>query len=247
MKYDITEYVIPAAIPATLTAAVVADIHDEPYDEVFALIRKRGCVLILIPGDIFDGHRNTAKNSFRMLAEFQQYAPTFMSLGNHESVGYPEVCFAAKQAGIELLEDRSVNFRGLRIGGQTSGYVREREHLNQNHFRETPVPDLDFLHRFAAEEGFKVLLNHHPEYYPRFVRELPIDLTISGHAHGGQWRIFGHPVFAPGQKFFPKYAQGFHDGKFIVSRGLANNGPAPRFGNRRELIFITFEAKAEKR
>lgn len=243
MKYDITEYSIPAGLPAPLTAAVVADIHDEPYDEVFALIRKRGCDCILIPGDIFNGHQHTAVHSFRMLREFQAYAPTFMSLGNHESVGIEEVRAAALDAGIELLDDRSVRFGGLNIGGQTSGYVRERDHLDQNHFRETPEPDLAFLRRYAAEDGFKVLLNHHPEYWTRYVRALPIDLMISGHAHGGQWRIFGHPVFAPGQKFFPKYAQGFHEGRFIVSRGLANNGPAPRFGNRRELIFLTFEAE----
>lgn len=242
-RYDITEYTVPAAIPETLTAAVVSDMHDEPYGQVLELIRAHGADLILIPGDIINGHRHSAVNSFSMLRDFQNYAPTFMSLGNHESVGYEEVLEAAEKAGITMLDDRSVMFRGLNIGGQTSGYVHERDQFNQNHFRVTPEPDLAFLRRYASEGGFKVLLNHHPEYYPRYVRDLPINLMISGHAHGGQWRIFGHPVFAPGQGFFPKLAQGFREGRFIISRGLANNGPAPRFGNRRELIFITFRAE----
>lgn len=246
MKYDVTEYRFSADVPRTLVAAVVADIHDEPYEPIFDLIKKRGCDLILIPGDIIDGHTNSAVNSFRMLRDFQEYAPTFMTLGNHETIGSEAVCGAAADAGIELLLDRSVMFHGLNIGGQVSGYVREREHFDQNHFRITPEPDLAWLRRYAGEGGFKVLLNHHPEYYPRYVRDLPIDLMISGHAHGGQWRFFGQPVFAPGQGFFPKLAQGLVDGRFIISRGLANNAPVPRIFNRRELIFITFEKKENR-
>ncbi|MCQ2353549.1 MAG: metallophosphoesterase [Clostridia bacterium] len=241
MLLDITDYKINAGIPHKLRAAVIADIHDEKFDRVYSEIKARNVDFILIPGDIINGHRHSAVNSFEMLEVFQKTFPTFMSLGNHETVGYNEVIKTARNAGIELLEDRSVRFGGLNIGGLTSGYVMESEHLKQNHFRKTPEPRLDWLRRYAAEDGFKVLLCHHPEYYVRYVRNLPVDLTISGHAHGGQWRVFGQPLFAPGQGLFPKYAQGFHEGRLIVSRGLANNAPVPRFFNPRELIFIDFE------
>ena len=238
---EITEYKIKADIPKKLCAAGVADIHDENYDKVLDQIRSRHADLILITGDIINGHTHTAKRSFDMLKVFQDTVPTFMSLGNHETVGYVEVKDAAKLAGIELLEDRSVRFGGLNIGGLTSGYVFQSENVKQNHFRQTPEPKLDWLRKYAQEDGFKVLLCHHPEYYNMYIRDLPVDLILSGHAHGGQWRIFGHPLFAPGQGLFPKYAQGFHEGRLIVSRGLSNNAPLPRIFNQRELVFIDFE------
>ena len=71
-----------------------------------------------------------------------------------------------------------------------------------------------------------------------YIRELDIDLTLSGHAHGGQWRVFGRGVFAPGQGILPKYTSGMHENRFIVSRGLANNAFVPRLFNSTELIFI---------
>ena len=74
-----------------------------------------------------------------------------------------------------------------------------------------------------------------------YIKELNIDLTLSGHAHGGQIRILGQGLIAPGQGFFPKYTSGMYDGRLIVSRGLANNAPPiPRLFNRKELIFIEF-------
>ena len=106
----------------------------------------------------------------------------------------------------------------------------------------TPPPNLKWLGNFAALSGYKILLNHHPEYYPEYIKELDIDLILSGHAHGGQIRFFGTGLFAPGQGFFPKYTSGIHDGRLIVSRGLANNAPPiPRLFNSRELIFINFQ------
>ena len=61
---------------------------------------------------------------------------------------------------------------------------------------------------------------------------------VSGHAHGGQWRIFGRGVFAPGQGLFPKYTSGIHDGRLVISRGLKKSGTIPRIFNSPELVII---------
>lgn len=50
---------------------------------------------------------------------------------------------------------------------------------------------------------------------------MPIDLVLSGHAHGGQIRLFGQGLFAPGQGILPKYTSGVHE-NMIISKGLAN-------------------------
>ena len=80
---------------------------------------------------------------------------------------------------------------------------------------------------------------HHPEYYPRYVRQADIDLTVSGHAHGGQICLFGQGLYAPGQWLFPKYTAGFYDGqRLLVSRGLTNSTWVPRLWNPCELVLL---------
>ena len=101
--------------------------------------------------------------------------------------------------------------------------------------------DLDWLHAYASKPGYKILICHHPEYYRRYIKDTEwdtFDLIVSGHVHGGQWRLGQHGVLAPGQGLFPKYCYGCYDKKLIVSAGLSNTACIPRFGNPTELVMI---------
>ena len=101
--------------------------------------------------------------------------------------------------------------------------------------------DLDWLHAYATKPGYKILICHHPEYYRRYIKDTEwdtFDLIVSGHVHGGQWRIGRHGVLAPGQGLLPKYCYGCYDKKLIVSAGLSNTACIPRFGNPTELVMI---------
>ena len=104
---------------------------------------------------------------------------------------------------------------------------------------------LDFINKFSTlNDGFKILLCHYPHYYHRYIKNTDIDLILSGHAHGGQWRIFGRGVFAPHQGLFPKYTSGMHDDRLIISRGVVNNAkPIPRLFNPCEIILINLKSK----
>ena len=92
-------------------------------------------------------------------------------------------------------------------------------------------------------EEFCVLLSHHPETFEAYV-EKGVDLVLSGHAHGGQWQILGHGLFAPGQGILPKYTHGMHYGPYgrlIISRGLSNPYSfVPRWGNPPEVVYLRF-------
>ena len=89
-----------------------------------------------------------------------------------------------------------------------------------------------------------MLLCHFPEdidYYRSFGK---FDLILSGHAHGGQWRLpfSQNGLFSPGEGLFPKYSGGrfdFDDCTMIVSRGLARiKTVIPRIFNNPELVVI---------
>ena len=70
-------------------------------------------------------------------------------------------------------------------------------------------------------------------------------MVLSGHAHGGQIRIFDKGILAPGQGFFPKYTHGMYDSKMIVGRGIGNQVPIPRINNPSEIIVITLNGRKE--
>lgn len=238
---QITEYRVKAPVTRNLKAAFIADSHDKPYRAIVDRIKEACVDVIFCTGDIIYGHDDTVNNSFDMLKELRAIAPVFMSLGNHEGGAVKKVRFFCKNNGITLLENEYIEFEGIKIGGITSGLIVNDESVQEHHLGMTPPPNLEWLKSFAALNGYKLLLNHHPEYYPDYIKELDIDLTLSGHAHGGQIRIFGQGMIAPGQGFFPKYTSGMYDGRLIVSRGLANNAPPiPRLFNSTELIFIEF-------
>ena len=140
------------------------------------------------------------------------------------------------------------------IGGLSSAYVLgyrrwraeqggERYPVpgNIHHIARGVQPETDWLGDYCVQAGWRLLLCHHPEYWPRFLRELPIPLTLSGHAHGGQIRIFGRGLYAPGQGFLPKYTSGLYEGRLLVSRGLSNNVVIPRLFNPTELVYLDLE------
>jgi predicted MPP superfamily phosphohydrolase len=238
---QITRYEFKAPVKRPIRAAFVADTHDKPYGKIVEAIKSNKVDVILHTGDIIYAHDDHVVRAFDMLKEFISIAPTFMSLGNHEGGAVPLVRNKCREIGVKLLEDEYEMFEDICIGGLTSGYIADIKALEENHWRKTPDPNFAWMKAFSDLPGYKVLLNHHPEYFPEYIKELNIDLTLSGHAHGGQWRIFGLGVFAPGQGLFPKYTSGIYDNRLIVSRGLANNAPPfPRIFNSKELIFIDF-------
>ena len=208
-----------------LTLALCPDFHNGDADSILSACK--GVDGILIAGDLVDRHArrcNGYDNAVRFLRTAPGVAPTFYAIGNHErkfprlAEYWPHV----EASRVTVLDDRFVAFGGIVLGGLSS--------------RETV--DASWLSGMAAQPGFKLLMCHHPEYFRR-VAPYDIDLTLSGHAHGGQVRIGCQGLYAPGQGILPRLTSGFyHDGRLLVSRGLTNATWAPRINCGCELILL---------
>ena len=230
-----TEYSIIRNVPRELKFIFVSDLHGCPNGPVIDLIRSTPADAVLVGGD-FVHNREMYASGIDFLREAVKLAPVFCSIGNHEKkCGFP-VSPLVKDTHAVLLDDDFVEFGGIKIGGLTSGFKHDSK---QGHLRGTPVPDLRWLEDFASRDGFKLLLCHHPEYYPEYIEKTSVDLTLSGHAHGGQWHFFGRGIFAPGQGILPRYTSGIHDGRLIISRGIGNPHIIPRINNTPEILYIT--------
>ena len=230
--------------------ALVSDLHGDDPTKVIEMLKGIAPDYILAPGDIFeplDSAENDEKNEagFKLLCACAEIAPTFFSPGNHELGGLrswslkwkfgtskekeysPENQRRISESGVFFLDDSFLQIDGIVFGGLASALITEDK-----------VPDLEVLNAFCAADAPKVLLCHHPEYYEPYLKDRDIDLIVAGHAHGGQWRIFGRGVFAPGQGLFPKYTSGVHDNRLVISRGLKRSRKIPRIFNPPEIVKI---------
>ena len=215
-------------ISKTVRFAFVSDLHNDSYDDLLPVLRTVDAVLV--NGDLVDRHSsgNGFDLSIRFLNEVTGICPIFYSIGNHELKLREREAYLNELVNTKavILDNEDTEFSGIAIGGLTTD-------LNGK-------SDTVFLDRFENGEGYKLLLCHQPETWNRYVRGRKIDLTLCGHAHGGQIQVAGHGIFSPGQGLFPKYTHGFYDhGKMLISRGLSNNTCVPRVNNPCELHIVT--------
>ena len=87
---------------------------------------------------------------------------------------------------------------------------------------------------------YTILLSHRPELFDTY-KEKNIDLVLTGHAHGGQIRLFNKGLVAPNQGLFPKSTSGIflcNNTSMITSRGIGNSVLPFRINNNPELVII---------
>jgi len=215
-------------IQQPLTLAVCADLHDGPFED--ALTYLQGCDAILILGDLIDRHTGGYERGARFLETAPEIAPTFYAIGNHEwkHPRREEYWPYVERSRVTVLDDRFVPFGGIVLGALSS--------------RTNPKEEIPFVAEMAKRPEFRLLMCHHPEYFARHVRPHDIDLTLAGHAHGGQVRLGRQGVYSPGQGLFPKLTSGFYEGgRLLVSRGMTNATWAPRINCPCELIILHLE------
>lgn len=237
--------------------ALITDLHSNPYGKeqqtLLDAVEQQEPDVVLLGGDIFDERMDTkaAETTLRVLGEIY---PCYYVIGNHECWGtmeqFEEDMRILHDCGIEILSGETVT---LTVNGQTFDLCGVDDPIAY------PFPPeegqekrLDFAAQLkqvkaASDNGhYTVLLSHRPERFEEYV-EQGFDLVLSGHAHGGQWRIpfLLNGLYAPDQGLFPKYAGGMYQSgstTMIVSRGLARITPlVPRIYDRPELVIVDLE------
>ena len=240
-----TYTVVSPKLTAEVRLAVVTDFHSsDNADDVVAMVTSCAPDAVLMVGDMFDddtANRPTERTLSLMRQLSAQY-PCYYVSGNHEAwTGEMDALYQqTEEAGVKVLRMSSgvLTVRGQRIA--LCGVPDPYEMVLSG------APDTEEQLRQALEDvdsaDFTVLLAHRPELLAKYA-QFPLDLVVSGHAHGGQVRIPGvlNGLYAPNQGWFPKLAGGAYtqDGTtLIVSRGLAVRTRLPRIFNRPEVVLV---------
>lgn len=240
-----TYTVVSPKLTTEVRLAVVTDFHSsDNADDVVAMVASCAPDAVLLVGDLFDDdtQNRPTERTLSLMRQLSALYPCYYVSGNHEAwTGEMDALYQqTEEAGVTVLRMSSgvLTVRGQRIA--LCGIPDPYEMVFSG------APDTEEQLRQALEDvdsaDFTVLLAHRPELLAKYA-QFPLDLVVSGHAHGGQVRIPGvlNGLYAPNQGWFPKLAGGAYtqDGTtLIVSRGLAVRTRLPRIFNRLEVVLV---------
>ena len=228
--------------------AHISDLHNTQFGEenatLLQMLSECQPDIIVITGDLIDAQHTDVEVAICFAQKAVQIAPTYYVTGNHEasSSQYDTLKTELKDTGVTLLEDEIVY---LEQDGEVIallGIDDPNFTIKGDLFDEVPaMVNTKLKSMLEYDTVYSVLLSHRPELFETYVA-CGVDLVLSGHAHGGQFRIpFLGGLVAPGQGIFPEYDSGvFTSGntKMVVSRGIGNSIIPVRVFNRPELVII---------
>lgn len=264
----VTRYTVEAPklpVGRAVRIAVIADLHASTgfmplhrVNRVVAVTQGLDADLVLLLGDYLAEHGRfqtpiPLDQTVSALGKLSAPLGVHAVLGNHDwwddpaaqdgQTPLPNVATLLNGAGVTVLHngalklpvpDAEIWLAGL--GCQTAFWAPKRKHRSSHDIAKTlaKVPH-DALH---------ILMAHEPDIFP----QLPdrVCLTLSGHTHGGQVKIFGTRPVVP-SKYGARYAYGqVQEGRktLITSGGLGCSKAPLRFGMVPEVLLVTLVGTA---
>ncbi|WP_424753639.1 metallophosphoesterase [Methylobacterium sp.] len=272
MRLSVTRYAItpkghwPAGLKLRIVA--LADIHAcEPW---MSAARIAGIVETAnaLGGDltVLLGDYVTGQNFVTRTVEAAEWAPelgrlraplgTFAILGNHDwwedrtaqarGAGPTIAGEALTRTGIRVLDNEAIRLekdgRGFWLAGLGDQLALLPGAKRHGHVR-IGVDDLDKTLAAVPQGAPTILLAHEPDIFPQVPAH--VALTLSGHTHGGQVRLFGYSPVVP-SRYANRYAYGHvrEQADLVVSGGLGNSIAPVRFGVPPEIVVVDLSSEA---
>lgn len=231
--------------------AQVSDLHNAEFGDrnqrLLEMLREAEPDMIAITGDLIDSRKTNIAVALAFAEEAVKIAPCYYVSGNHEArvSEYQELKTGLEAAGVTVLDDAQVK---IEVSGESITVIG----VNDPSFHadyltsDAAVMDRKLSELSSEDASFTILLSHRPELFDTYAAH-DMDLVLTGHAHGGQFRLpLIGGLIAPNQGLFPKYDDGLYsegNTNMIVSRGLGNSIIPFRFNNRPEVVLIELKGQ----
>ncbi len=244
--YTVTSDKIPDAFDG-YRIAHVSDLHNaeigDENEKLLVMLRDAEPDIIAITGDLIDSRNTDIEIALAFAEEAVKIATCYYVTGNHEArvSEYDELKSGLIELGVVVLEDEMLS---LEKSGETITLIGVNDPSYQTDYlfgdSETVMQN-KLSELMSDNDEYTLLLSHRPELFGVYVK-CGADLVLSGHAHGGQFRLpFVGGLVAPNQGLFPEYDAGLYtvgNTNMVVSRGIGNSILPFRFNNRPEVILI---------
>lgn len=225
-----------------------SDLHADSIPGLVDEIRNEAPDIIVSTGDLVHD-RGSYAQGVRICRRLMEIAPVYAVTGNHDlwRADYSEFERELTDIGVKTLHNERIELTkgGAKIGlsGIDDPFSRDNARIKQT-IKQS-------LKQIPKYEGYDILLFHRANLLD-LLKNHGFNLILSGHMHGGQFRLplGGQGVISPksswnGSKlFFPKYFAGHYNSKktqMIVNRGVGNPMIIPRLFNRPELTVVTLK------
>lgn len=224
-------------------------LHPGTVDRIVKKINEQQGDVIFFTGDLVNFSPDEIKQFHSKLKQLHAPDGVFSVLGNHDYLQYihykepsqrlngmEELKSLQREAGWDLLLNESRVIRR----GTDSIYI-----IGSENDGTPPFPaegDLQKALKNVPDSSFKILLSHDPTQWKRKV--LPktnIQLTLSGHTHAGQFKVFGHsPSSLVYDEWNGMYNHGPHS--LFISSGIGEALIPFRFGAWPKIDIITLHS-----
>ena len=263
LAIEVTEFqIVNDEIPQSFDGfriAQISDLHNAEFgrdnSNLVANLERVDPDIIVLTGDIIDSRRTDISIAIDLAPRLVGIAPTYYVTGNHEGrldgEQYKTLTDGLRAAGVTVLENEAVTVSkgsdsivivGVEDPRRDPEWTEDFERYGRFQKMEQKLDALSSEY----EKSYSVLLSHRPDMLDVYA-ESGFDLVLSGHMHGGQFRVpFLGGLYAPSHGFFPEYDAGLYtksDTDMIVSRGLGNSIFPFRINNRPEIVVVELDTK----
>lgn len=231
----------------------ISDLHSRFFDadgtSLVEAVEEAKPDIVVLTGDTFDWADEDIKPELAFLKRIAAIFPTYYIPGNHEldreirggAEEKKRIEDGLHDAGVYDISNEQVEVERLGERIVLAGLCEDYS-FYQEEAAETTLPVALYLG--PKKPGYTVLLAHNPLYWKDY-KAWGADLVLSGHVHGGGWRLpFIGGLFSPEVGLFPKYQKGVYRDALrdmVVSTGLGNSGTPFRLFNRPELVVVVLE------
>ena len=216
----------------------LSDFHGaELVTDIVETVREQKPDIIALTGDFITDEGDLPAVE-QLVSQLSDICEVYFISGNHDfaSGRIAELSDILSSCGVKYLKNEYVT---IQRGGESIVLAGVED---PNSWADLELPDV-FLKKVRAEhpDDYIVLLGHR-NYWMEKYPDLPVELILCGHAHGGIVRIPGvGGLLSTDRTLFPDYEAGMYDNgnyTMIVSRGLGNSISVPRLMNRPEILSI---------
>lgn len=244
-----------------LSLAIISDLHvggpHMPLARVRDIVETTNALnpdLVLLLGDFVASRARRASDPpyaawAEELARLRAASGIFAVLGNHDwwqdertqvkRAGPTASGQALEAVGISVLENQARRLETSAGPLWVAGLGDQIAFLKRLRGRPNGVDDLPGTLGQIADDGAPVImLAHEPDIFARMPAR--VALTLSGHTHGGQVRLFGWSPIVP-SRYGNRYAYGHvrENGRdLIVSAGLGTSKLPFRLGAPPEIVLV---------